>query len=99
MGAELPILPVHGKEELMLFQNLARNQAKFDAERMAIDWCDHVDGVTVFPKLPVYLRTHYESWKKKREEEELASKPPHCQRVSPLMRCPACDGSVPAPAV
>ena len=50
-------------------------------------------------KTPQQEAAAYESWKKKREEEELASKPPRCQRVSPLMRCPACDGSVPAPAV
>ena len=27
---------------------------------MALDWCDKVDGVEVFPKLPVYLRTYYQ---------------------------------------
>jgi hypothetical protein len=28
-------------------------------EKMAIDWCRHVDGKDIFPKLPVYLRTHF----------------------------------------
>ena len=58
------MLPVNGVPELKLFQDLAVKQARFDSERMAIEWCDHVNGVTIFPKLPVYLRTHYESWKK-----------------------------------
>ena len=29
---------------------------------MAIDWCEKVNGVTIFPKLPVYLRTHFETF-------------------------------------
>jgi hypothetical protein len=29
---------------------------------MAIDWCERVNGVTIFPKLPVYLRTHFETF-------------------------------------
>lgn len=28
---------------------------------MAIAWCDYVDGITVFPKLPVYLRNYQPS--------------------------------------
>ena len=31
-------------------------------EAMAIEWCKHVDGVDVWPKLPVYLRVHHASW-------------------------------------
>jgi hypothetical protein len=26
---------------------------------MALLWCEYVDGVTIFPKLPVYLREYY----------------------------------------
>ena len=29
---------------------------------MALDWVKKVDGVDVFPKLPVYLRTYYATW-------------------------------------
>ena len=29
---------------------------------MAIEWCKKVDAVNIFPKLPVYLRTHYSKW-------------------------------------
>ena len=28
--------------------------------------CDDVDGVTIFPKLPVFLRTHATEWQKNR---------------------------------
>jgi hypothetical protein len=31
----------------------------FDADAMALLWCEYVDGVTIFPKLPVYLREYY----------------------------------------
>ena len=33
-----------------------------DFEEMAIAWCDDVDGEKINPKLPVYLRTHYNKW-------------------------------------
>ena len=36
--------------------------SKPDFERMAIQWCAEVDGKTIFPKLPVYLRTYYTSF-------------------------------------
>jgi hypothetical protein len=29
---------------------------------LAIDWCTHVDGVNIFPKLPVYLRRYYSNY-------------------------------------
>ncbi len=31
---------------------------------MAIDWWYKVDGVTVFPELPVYLRNYHAAWQK-----------------------------------
>jgi len=31
---------------------------------MAIEWCKKVDAVNIFPKLPVYLRTHYSKWQR-----------------------------------
>jgi hypothetical protein len=31
---------------------------------MAIEWCKNVNGTTVFPKLPVYLRMHYKRWER-----------------------------------
>jgi hypothetical protein len=60
MGVQLPFLPVHGKEEMQLFVQLILNApGGFDADEMALRWCDYVDGVSVFPKLPVYLREYH----------------------------------------
>jgi len=60
----VPFLPVSGTAEMKLFTDLlSRNTtSKPDFERMAIQWCSYVDGKTIFPKLPVYLRTYYTSW-------------------------------------
>ena len=63
MGTPAPLLPVHGEEECKLFDLLVRTtHVNLDFDQMAIDWCDKVDGVTIFPKLPVYLRTHHTAW-------------------------------------
>ena len=31
---------------------------------MALDWCGHVNGKTIFPKLPAYLRSYETTWKR-----------------------------------
>ena len=63
MGTKLPILPVHGPAENKLFATLAAELASpLNFDDMAISWCAHVDGTTVFPKLPVYLRLHHTTW-------------------------------------
>ena len=31
---------------------------------MAIRWCNHVNGTTIFPKLPVYLRSYHKIWER-----------------------------------
>ena len=36
----------------------------FDYDKMAIDWCKEVDGVHVWPKLPVYLRTYHKQFQR-----------------------------------
>ena len=60
MGVQLPFLPVLAKEEKMLFVDLIlKATGGFDAEAMALQWCKFVDGVTIFPKLPVYLREYH----------------------------------------
>jgi hypothetical protein len=63
MGTPAPLLPVHGEKEYALFGRLLRS-SDFDGhfEKMAIDWCRHVDGKDIFPKLPVYLRTHHNTY-------------------------------------
>ena len=57
-------LPVHGESEMKLFTQLiaSNTSTKLDFEQMALDWVHKVDGVDVFPKLPVYLRTYYATW-------------------------------------
>jgi len=61
---KVPFLPVHGESEMKLFTCLIANSTdtKPDSEQMALDWVHNVDGVDVFPKLPVYLRTYYATW-------------------------------------
>ena len=41
---------------------------------MAVNWCQHVDGVTIFPKLPVYLRTHHTAWTRNQRVKEAVRK-------------------------
>lgn len=58
-GTKLPFLPVHGAEELRLYGRLMRRtQGAVDFEQLALKWCTHVDGIHIWPKLPVYLRVH-----------------------------------------
>lgn len=64
MGVQLPFLPVDGPEETRLFTKLVleqRNETP-DFAAMALEWCQHVDGHSVYPKLPVYLRLHHSNW-------------------------------------
>jgi hypothetical protein len=65
MGTNLPLLPVHGPAECMLFQKLTLQlPAPVDFDCMSMEWLKHVDGINVFPKLPVYLRTHFAAWQR-----------------------------------
>jgi hypothetical protein len=53
MGIPIPFLPYHGIEEAKLFLKLMLTlPGAFDAEKMAIKRCKHVDGVNFSPKLP-----------------------------------------------
>jgi hypothetical protein len=48
---KLPFLPVLAKEEKLLFVDLIlKSTGGFDADAMALIWCEYVDGVTIFPK-------------------------------------------------
>ena len=66
MGAKVPFLPVHGKDGKKLFCDLVTGSttAALDFDQMALDWCGHVNGKTIFPKLPAYLRTYETTWKR-----------------------------------
>lgn len=35
-----------------------------DDEKAAISWCKHVDGVDIYPKLPVHMRIHKEEFER-----------------------------------
>ena len=65
MGTTFPLLPMHGKAELKLFQELYISMpSPVDFAAMALEWIKHINGVDIFPKLPVYLRTHFTSWQR-----------------------------------
>ena len=64
MGTPAPLLSVYGEDEFRLFDRLVRKHARLDFDAMALEWCDEVNGVTIFPKLPVYLRMHHTVWQR-----------------------------------
>ena len=65
MGTKLPFLPVHGEAECKLFsQLLLVLSSPLNYDQMALKWCEFVDDVTIFPKLPVYLRTYHSTWQR-----------------------------------
>jgi hypothetical protein len=60
---KLPFVPVVRKEEKMLFNRMLLGmKGTPDFDKMAIDWCAHVDGRNILPKLAVYLRRHYSNY-------------------------------------
>lgn len=74
-GTQLPLLPVHGDAECTLFYRLILNHpGSFDADWMALEWCKHVDGKDIFPKLPVYLRKHHSAWLKSQQVKDAVRK-------------------------
>jgi hypothetical protein len=67
MNIPLPFLPVHGAEEYKLFSKLVLFELKnFDADKIALLWIDHLDGISIFPKLPAQLRQYYKVWQRNR---------------------------------
>ena len=66
---------MHGEAECRKFDEMLRGaNSDQDWDQMAVDWCQHVDGVTIFPKLPVYLRTHHTSWTRNQRVKEAVRK-------------------------
>jgi hypothetical protein len=76
MNTKLPLLPVVGKEENQLFEGLVltARQRPLNFEQMAIKWCKEVDAVNNFPKLPVYLQTHYSKWQRNQRVRDAVAK-------------------------
>ena len=60
MNIPIPFLPVDGTDEYKLFLYLMLNKlSHFDASVMALKWMEHVDGKTIFPKIPAQLRQYH----------------------------------------
>jgi hypothetical protein len=89
MNKKLPLLPVVGKEEYKLFEKLVVGkdehqlfeelvltvpQGPLNFEQMAIEWCKKVDAVNIFPKLLVYLCTHYSKWQRNQRVRDAVAK-------------------------
>ena len=75
MGTPAPLLPVYGEEECKLFDKMVRSECSdLDMEKMAIKWCNYVDGENIFPKLPVYLRNHHSKWVRNQRVREAMEK-------------------------
>ncbi|KAI2495000.1 hypothetical protein MHU86_19519 [Fragilaria crotonensis] len=69
-GVKVPFLPLHGAHEAKLFICLVLEMPRFDELSMSILWCRHVDGLSIFPKLPVYLRLYYELWERNQRVQD-----------------------------
>ena len=62
MGTDLPFLPFTEKEEKELFSRFKAIIQTQDNDEAALWWCQYVDGVNIFPKLPVHFRVYREKW-------------------------------------
>ena len=66
MGVKLPFLPFITEEENIQFAECALDDTfpfQNDLEA-AIAWCKYVDGVNIFPKLPVYIQMHRDQFER-----------------------------------
>jgi hypothetical protein len=71
MNTKLPFLSVDGEEEYRLFEKLVLLVSPcLDFDKMAIKWCNYVDGNEIFQKLPVYLRTHHMLWSRNQRVQD-----------------------------
>jgi hypothetical protein len=68
-GCSLPFLPIEGKMEIALFHQLQISKKQTDDD-MCMEWMKKVDGVTIFPKLPVHMRMYREQYERFRRSAE-----------------------------
>ena len=68
-GVKLPMLPFTSREEKKLFTKYYSAITKKTESDLAIWWCSHVNGVNIFPKLPVHFRMHLKQWLKNKRVE------------------------------
>lgn len=76
MDTQLPFLPVVSEAECLLFARLILQMNPIgNWEQMAIHWCSFVkvesdSNKSIFPKLPVYLKTHYRKYQQSQRVKE-----------------------------
>ena len=77
MGTKLPFLPFATEEENQLFAEcVLRNDfpSMEDDNDAAIAWCKFVDGVNIFPKLPVHVRIHRDAFERNQRVKDCVRK-------------------------
>ena len=88
----------------MLFSRLSADASlkkgqESDFEAMAIKWCDSVNGKTIMPKLPVYLRVYHETYlKNQRIKQALKKAALASRRLTKLNAAAAAPNSTAAAA-
>ena len=70
-GNKVPFLPVIAIEEKKLFAMLCATHG-MNASAIMSTWNNHIDGVTIFPKLEVCLRMCLDKWNKNKKIEACA---------------------------
>ncbi|GFH52681.1 hypothetical protein CTEN210_09158 [Chaetoceros tenuissimus] len=65
-GTKLPFLPFGTEQERKKYTSFMLHTNEKDENMLAVEWCDLVDGITIFPKLPV----HFRLYKKIRERND-----------------------------
>ena len=65
MGTKLPFLPFSTEEERKQYAKCILNPAFPSKEDPAsVEWCQFVDGVDIFPKLPVHIRNYRDKFER-----------------------------------
>ena len=99
MGTKLPFLPVSGHKEHLTFAKFILDMPyPFDYEQMAIEWCKYVDGIHVWPKLPVYLRTYHKQFQRNQRVKDAVSKAKTGAEKLKMLNKEASSGLSPATA-
>ncbi len=73
MGPPLPFLPFATVDENKQFAECVLSNdfpPMLNEEMASIEWCKYVDGVKIFPKLPVHIRLHREVFERNRRVKE-----------------------------
>ena len=75
MGTPLPILPFSNDTERTKFSKYVQDMSPIttiDDKKAAVHWNRHyVDGINIWPKLPVHFRTHIRKWERGQRSKDL----------------------------